>query len=304
MGILRTTGLALASTLLAASIASEARAASAKVAHLPPHPIKTPLERMADQTLLIKTEGTYKSIDETLASGEGTVLAYKRDDRFTYFITNYHVVKPELVTFKNEKHGIELSFKPATMRYSLFDNGIEYGQKGEACVLYADKRLDVAVVYAENSELEKNGVSFTPVKPLMRPMHLGEQVTMVGYPLAVLQQAMTGIVSSRGTYTSSSDENPVPGYNLDIMNNGGVSGSGVFVQQGKEMYWAGIAQSAYTNLRVLQMVPVTSFYDRIKDLTAPSCGCAKEGQTTAEIPSEGLAVPTHCDNATKRKDTP
>ncbi|HIH24025.1 TPA: trypsin-like peptidase domain-containing protein [Candidatus Woesearchaeota archaeon] len=294
MGFLRSAGLTLASTILATSLGLDAQAASAKVAHLPPHPVKTPLERMADQTLLIKTEGTYKSIDETLVSSEGTVLAYKRDDRFTYFITNYHVIQPTLIDFKNEKYRLKLSFEPTTMRYSLLDNGIEYGQKGDACVLYADKKLDVAVVYAENSELAKNGVSFTQVKPLMRPMHLGEQVTMVGYPLAVLQQAMTGIVSSRGTYNSSSDENPVPGYNLDIMNNGGVSGSGVFVQQGTEIYWAGIAQSAYTNLRVLQMVPVTSFYDRIKDLTAPSCGCAKEGQTTAEIPSEGLTVPVNC----------
>jgi S1-C subfamily serine protease len=267
-----TTGMAQTEQIVTAQVGPP------KVAHYPAPKEKTGLERLAGQTFLITNEGQYGKTENFINIQEGTTFAFKREGKYVYFITNDHVVKPVPLVFKSERLEKSIDLTPKKMLYGIFDNGVEYGLKGRACVLYTDKTLDIAVLYGEI-----DGASITPVKPLRRKLRLGEQVYMIGYPKAALQTVVSGYVASRATLAKEGDKWPIPGYQVNILNDTGVSGSGIFVKEGEEFYWAGIAQATTGDGGTLQIVPVEMFYDMINSISPNGC-CDENG--TIVVPEE------------------
>jgi S1-C subfamily serine protease len=267
-----------------------------KITHFPAPALKNDLERLADQTFLVVNTSKYGMIDDFVQLSEATAFAYKRDAKYTYLVTNYHVVRPHTIDLQNNNFDLTISMQPDKMQYRLYDNGIEYNEKGIACLLYADKEHDVAVLYTENSPL----IPFTPIDALPRSLHLGDQVYLIGFPAGAVQETATGSVSSRTTSKSSLHELPIPGYTVQILNNQGVSGSGIFLREGKKTYLVGIAQSKRNEIPMLQIVPQELFYPEIMMVTAQSpCEC--EGQLLSLLPGseQTKTVESSSDNAAK-----
>ena len=295
MGFLRTMKLALAGGFLTANLTSAQVAqivvdAPLILNHYPAPEERTALEQLAEQTLLVKKEAFYAvqeqfKKDTPLHLGSGTVFAYKRDDHYTYFVTNAHVTRAEELKFRNIDTGWELTYEPKKAFYTLYDNGIENNSRGPACLLFTDKKRDIAVLYINN----RDDIKVASVLSYRKPLHRGEQVRMIGYPKATSQEILSGVVSSRTTTTNFFDT-PISGYTLDMLNDAGVSGAGIFVETPDGPRWVGTAYSARTDTRLLQMEPVEVFFDDIMALQAIN-PCGGSGQTLEEIASVDVSKP-------------
>jgi S1-C subfamily serine protease len=179
------------------------------------------------------------------AGGYGSSFAYREVDGFSYLITNQHVVG-ELeqnlngTIYNRDKVDIKIID-------SKFDNNKDDDIPLE--IVFESEELDLAILRTDQK------LNFLPEKNLNlnSDLEFGEEIYLIGYPLAMFPSVTEGIVANPGLYPFHYEfEDKVNGLTvpnsarkvLDLSANPGNSGGPLFVKKDGQLYWAGII-SAY-----------------------------------------------------------